>query len=123
MKEYDLKIGQQIKLLRKAKGISQMKLAELIGVSYQQIQKYEHGVNRISVSRLAQIANAVGFPLNSLFQGEPDRVSEEPAVYADLGEDEKTLLVYFRKIDDRLKRAVIDILKTMAQNKTKKIRK
>ena len=57
--QLDLALGAAIRLRRRTLGISQEMLAEQCGVSFQQIQKYENGANRISFSRLAQIATAL----------------------------------------------------------------
>ena len=62
-------IGGLIRHMRKSSGLSQMQLAEKIGISYQQVQKYEKGTNRLSVSRLKQVAGALGVPV-SLFLDE-----------------------------------------------------
>ena len=64
------KIGQKIKLLRKYCGLSQIELAERVGISFQQIQKYEKGISKISVSRLAQISQSLGVPITDFFEEE-----------------------------------------------------
>lgn len=56
----DLALGAAVRVRRRANGMSQEGLAEQCGVSFQQIQKYENGINRISFSRLVQIARALG---------------------------------------------------------------
>ena len=61
-------IGERIALLRKIKGLSQGALGEAVGVTFQQIQKYEHGLNRASAGRLQQIATVLGVPLSSFFE-------------------------------------------------------
>lgn len=60
-------IGEKIRELRKEQGISQMKLADMVGVSYQQIQKYEKAASSISVERLEQISKAFKIPIVSFF--------------------------------------------------------
>ena len=64
-------IGGAIKVRRKQLSMSQMILAEKIGISYQQIQKYEYGTARISVSRLVQLAEALEMPVESFFNHRP----------------------------------------------------
>jgi DNA-binding transcriptional regulator YiaG len=63
----DTWVGGRIAARRQALGLSQTMLAERVGVSFQQIQKYETGVNRISASRLHQIAMALGVDAGSFF--------------------------------------------------------
>jgi len=60
-------VGMNIRIFRKAKGLSQARLGNLIGVTFQQIQKYEKGANRIGPSRLAKIAKALEVPIGRLF--------------------------------------------------------
>ena len=55
----DKSVGLRIRLLRTQKGVAQTKLAEALGLTFQQIQKYEQGVNRVSASKLYQIANVL----------------------------------------------------------------
>jgi DNA-binding XRE family transcriptional regulator len=63
-------IGGKIRELRKERGMSQMRLAALVGVSYQQIQKYEKASGSISVERLEQISKAFKFPIREFFPAE-----------------------------------------------------
>jgi len=65
--EIEKEIGEQIRNLRKEAGVSQMELAERIGVSFQQIQKYEKGATKISVFRLLQICEAFGVAVAVFF--------------------------------------------------------
>ncbi len=116
MKKEDKKIEQLIKEFRKAKGMSQMKLAEIVGVSYQQIQKYEKGVNKISIKRLEQISKALDAPINLFFQSYKEVVSETPVIYGKITDDEKLLLQLFRKIKNKKSRnAILEFLKTLAK--------
>lgn len=112
MKHENRRIGQIIKEARKARNLTQMELSELIGVSYQQVQKYEKGSDNISVERLKQIAKAVNVPI-TLFFPAAEAVSEAPAVYGKAPEDETVLLQLYRRIKSKkAKKAVIELLKT-----------
>ncbi len=62
----DQQIGANIRERRRALNISQSHLAELIGVTFQQVQKYEKGVNRVAASTLVNIANALDAPITAL---------------------------------------------------------
>lgn len=62
----DYLIGRRIAALREARGLSQSALAQALGLSFQQIQKYEYGKNRISVARLLLIADVIDVPYNEL---------------------------------------------------------
>ncbi len=95
--------------------MTQMGLAEVIGVSYQQVQKYESGKDSISVRRLQQIAKAVNAPITLFFTSAAETVAEAPAVYGKMPEDETVLLRLYRRIKTRkAKKAVIELLKTFA---------
>lgn len=110
------KTGQLVKEYRKVKGMSQMELAEVIGVSYQQVQKYEKGTNRISVDRLKQIANALDVPINEFFSSEKLIVSETQAAYGKITDDEQLLLHLFREIKNKkIRKAIIEFIKTVAK--------
>lgn len=67
LKEIDIKIGEKIKKTRKNLGLSQIDLAEKIGLSFQQIQKYEKGRTKITVNRLQQISEALNVTIWSFF--------------------------------------------------------
>lgn len=100
-KEFGKNIGETLKKHRRAANMSQMALAEKIGISYQQLQKYEKGINNISVYRLQQIAEALKVPVGSLLEGQlPEKVAEDVSEYG-LNKEEKTLLEFFRKIDNK----------------------
>lgn len=63
----DIAVGARIRLLRKVRGLSQQALAEAAGVTFQQIQKYERGANRVSASMLSRIAATLHAPVSEMF--------------------------------------------------------
>ncbi len=116
MKKEDKKIAQLIKELRTARGLSQMKLAEIVGVSYQQIQKYEKSINKVSIEKLEQISKALNIPISLFFQSGKDVVSETQAIYGNVTDDEQLLLELFRKIKNkRSKNAILEFLKILGR--------
>jgi transcriptional regulator with XRE-family HTH domain len=66
--EADVALGRRLKSLRIRRGLSQTALGEMLHVSFQQIQKYERGTNRIRVSQLRQFAEALAVPTTELFE-------------------------------------------------------
>jgi len=68
----DVEVGSKIKAQRRLSGMSQDTLAAALGVTFQQIQKYEKGTNRVSSSRLAVIARTFGVPPSYFFPGASD---------------------------------------------------
>jgi transcriptional regulator with XRE-family HTH domain len=67
--DYDLHIAARLMIARQKAGITQSWAADLIGVSFQQIQKYEHGTNRISAGTLLSLAHAYGYPIGYFYEG------------------------------------------------------
>jgi transcriptional regulator with XRE-family HTH domain len=71
----DIEMGRRIRLRRRETGISQIELAGHLGVTFQQVQKYEKGINRVSAARLQQIAEILGVDIPFFCDGdgkEPD---------------------------------------------------
>ena len=68
----DVHVGKRIRQRRWLTGMTQQKLAELVGIKFQQIQKYETGANRVSASRLWDIADALGVQVSFFFEGLKD---------------------------------------------------
>ena len=65
----DIAVGRNVRIWRMAKGLSQAQLATRLGVTFQQIQKYEVGSNRIGTGRLVKLASILGVPIAALFDG------------------------------------------------------
>lgn len=119
-------IGLRIKHLREERKISQSALGEAIGVSYQQVQKYEKGISPITVERLQQIAKALGIaPADFLVNKFEDTVKERLTRYeqgklksgiADLTKDESGLLKAYKSIGSkRLRQSILSHLKIIAK--------
>jgi len=89
----DVQFGQTIRARRREIGMSQVQLAKAIGVTFQQVQKYERGANRVSVSRLLDIAKALRVSTSYLFAGlEPGVPAADPRARA-LMEDARFMVV------------------------------
>ena len=73
----DVHVGRNIRARRRVMSLSQQALAGTLGVSFQQVQKYENGTNRVSASALWRISQALGCSANDLFEGNPTQ--GEPA--------------------------------------------
>jgi transcriptional regulator with XRE-family HTH domain len=69
----DAEIGQRVRALRLQRGLSQTELGQLISVTFQQVQKYEKGANRISAGRLQRIAEVLGVPVAYFFAAPADK--------------------------------------------------
>lgn len=73
----DLHVGGRIRMRRKVLGVSQERLAEALGLTFQQVQKYERGSNRVSASKLYEIARFLGSPVSYFFEGLADPASPD----------------------------------------------
>jgi len=93
----DVHVGKQLKLKRTLVGLTQGALGERIGLTFQQIQKYERGANRVSASKLWQLSNILDCPVEYFFEDMPENVRNEFPGYegytseADVPEEELTL--------------------------------
>jgi len=86
----DLHVGSAIRVRRKSMQISQSGLAEALGVSFQQVQKYERGTNRVSASRLYDIGACLGVSVDYFFEGLPSNTN------APMTEDEQAVQEFGR---------------------------
>ena len=115
-------IGKRISALRKERALSQEELADRISVSYQQVQKYERGRTRISVSRLCDVAAALGVQLRELLPEEvlaAEVPSAEDSLTSgfSLTRDEIRLLKLYRKVEsERMKKIVLDYMRTINES-------
>ena len=75
----DAHIGQKIRTRRNLLGLSQTELADAAGITFQQVQKYEKGSNRVGAGRLMQFSEALGVPPSYFFEGAPTVGKKQPA--------------------------------------------
>src|ERR1700687_370717 len=116
----DIAVGQRIKVERLARRMSQTELAEGIGVTFQQVQKYEKGINRVGAGRLNRIAEVFGIPVGAFFETNPsatlkdedgktsplDMLAEPGAV--------RILRAFTQLPEGPLRRSVLDLLEKIA---------
>lgn len=70
----DTRVGSRVRTRRQELGLSQEKLGDALGLTFQQVQKYEKGVNRVSASRLQQLSHILRVPIAYFFEGTPGRI-------------------------------------------------
>src|ERR1700761_9145172 len=107
----DVLVGSRIRLLRKRRKMSQAELGKAVGVTFQQIQKYENGKNRVGASRLHLIADVLKVPITELFDGASQPSGTFPTTKS-LAFDAQALRVAeaFVKIADKeLRSALVDL--------------
>jgi transcriptional regulator with XRE-family HTH domain len=121
----DKYVGSRIRMRRIMLGMSQEKLGESLGLTFQQIQKYEKGTNRVGASRLQQISEILQVPVSFLFEGGPggsinaNGLSEapSPAYVSDfLATSEGLALTraFTRISDSKLRRSIVDLVEQIA---------
>ena len=113
----DIHVGNRVKGLRVLRGMSQEKLGQAVGVTFQQIQKYERGANRMGASRLVEIGTALDVPAAYFFAELPSNGKPiDPAARDALHRRESLELVraYWNIKNDRLRRRIYGLVKTAA---------
>jgi len=115
----DLMLGERIRSRRRALGLSQASLGRAVGLTFQQIQKYERGVNRVSVSTLTAICQALAMPLERMIAGLGDDPVAAALAPTDRGppvEGVESLLSAYGRIRRRqLRRTALTFVQTLAR--------
>jgi transcriptional regulator with XRE-family HTH domain len=125
----DVHVGQRVRQRRTLLGLSQTQLGESLGLTFQQVQKYERGFNRVGASRLFELAKVLGVPITYFFEGlDPeveaipvDKKSPPAIANADpLNKRETLELVraYYRIDDVQLRRRLVDLIRQIAEGGT-----
>jgi transcriptional regulator with XRE-family HTH domain len=125
----DKHVGSRVRMRRMMISVSQEKLGEKLGITFQQIQKYEKGTNRIGASRLQQIATVLSVPVSFFFEGAPvpeaiGGAMSEPASPAYVSDflatsDGLALTKAFMKVKDpKVRRRIVDLVEAMVSEET-----
>jgi transcriptional regulator with XRE-family HTH domain len=124
----DVHVGERIRRRRRALGISQDRLAEELGLTFQQVQKYERGANRVSASKLYQIARTLQASIPFFFEGLPDPVQrvgvaepERAAFVHDLPltPEERELTALLSRIESkRVRRRLLELVRSLVEAAT-----
>ena len=100
-------------------GMSQEKLGEALGITFQQVQKYEKGTNRIGASRLHHIASILGVDVEFFFQGVPAAPGSEGSTRVSLADflalpESDRLVQTFSRLPEDARRKVVDLVELLA---------
>lgn len=129
----DRHVGQRIRSRRVMLGMSQAKLAQALGVTFQQVQKYEKGTNRIGASRLQQIAGILSVPVEFFFEGAPQLepvgpggeprggFAEAPGSgyvsdFLSTSEGVHLMKAFIRVRDTKVRRRLLDLVEALGQD-------
>jgi transcriptional regulator with XRE-family HTH domain len=115
----DLHIGQRVRHRRWLLGMTQQQLAQSVGIRFQQIQKYESGANRVSASRLWDLAQALDIPVSFFFEGLTDSKAEMNGngnVEAGVLQNKETmdLIRAYYGLDEGPRRRLLDLAKALS---------
>jgi transcriptional regulator with XRE-family HTH domain len=122
----DIHVGSRVRLRRMMLGMSQERLGESLGITFQQIQKYEKGTNRIGASRLQHIARVLSVPVSFFFEDAPGAQVDQPEGMAEpksthyvvdfLSSAEGLQLnkAFIRIKEPKLRRRIIDLVRALA---------
>ena len=118
----DVHVGQRIRQRRWLTGMTQQKLAEMVGIKFQQIQKYETGMNRISASRLWDIAEALTVRVNFFFEGIEEGAEstdiEKSGIPSDILADKEALELVrsYYQIPEGQRRRLFDLARAISED-------
>lgn len=114
----DAMVGAKIRMFRINRGMSQTALADRIGVSFQQVQKYEKGTNRVGASRLSQIASVLGITVGELFESSQEKIAPANSPAHLLAEPGalRVLKAYLRT-NSRVRLAIAKLVESIADQK------
>ncbi len=122
----DVHVGSRVRLRRTLLGLSQEKLGKAVSLTFQQIQKYERGANRIGSSRLYQLATILDVPVSFFFDGVEERLAregggvsggEQEAFESDQLSRRETLELvraYYRITDPAVRKKIFDLVKAVS---------
>ncbi|NNG04148.1 MAG: helix-turn-helix transcriptional regulator [Inquilinus sp.] len=118
----DVHVGMRLRQRRTLLGMSQEKLAKAFGVSFQQVQKYERGANRISASRLHLLTRILDVPVSYFFEGIPSEVQDRPLPSEHDAPDRMTsretlelVRAYYKILDPSVRKRLVDLARALGK--------
>lgn len=112
----DVHVGKRIRHRRWLAGVTQQQLADKVGIKFQQIQKYETGMNRVSASRLWDIADALDVPVSFFFEGlsgeDPNTAAQEGDLFSD--KEALALVRSYYAIPEAQRRRLFELAKVLS---------
>src|SRR5580765_2586972 len=125
----DIQVGNRVRIRRMLIGMSQERLGDLLGLTFQQVQKYEKGVNRIGAGRLFEMSRILNVPVDFFYEGvnaAPAHSGEEgqgPPVmeFVSSGEGMQLSLAFMKIKDAKVRKRVLDLVKSLAEEEAAKV--
>ena len=121
----DIEVGHRIRIERLSRGLSQTALANQLGVTFQQVQKYEKGVNRVGAGRLTKIAEVLGVQVGSFFSGKDvldggqskESGESSPLKLLTVSGAFRLLRAYAEIEDTNLRRSIVDLVEQIKEGR------
>jgi len=124
----DVQVGNRVRIRRMLIGMSQERLGDLLGLTFQQVQKYEKGVNRIGAGRLYEMARILNVPVDFFYEGVNGAVpgagegeSAPVMEFVSSGEGLQLSLAFMKIKDTKVRKRVLDLVKSLAEEEAQKI--
>jgi len=124
----DVQVGNRVRIRRMLIGMSQERLGDLLGLTFQQVQKYEKGVNRIGAGRLFEMSRILNVPVDFFYEGvnaaTPGSSEGEGAPvmeFVSSGEGLQLSLAFMKIKDAKVRKRVLDLVKSLAEEEAQKV--
>ena len=127
--DIDTHVGKRLRLRRTMMGLSQEVVAKAVGITFQQVQKYEKGVNRIGAGRLFEVSRILNVPVDFFYEGlsgaagQPGASENESAPvmeFVSSGEGLQLSLAFMKIKDTKVRKRVLDLVKSLAEEEEQK---
>jgi transcriptional regulator with XRE-family HTH domain len=121
----DIQVGNRVRIRRMLIGMSQEKLGDMLGLTFQQVQKYEKGVNRIGAGRLFEVARILNVPVDFFYEGvsAAGQVESDGAPvmeFVSSGEGLQLALAFMKIKDIKVRKRMLDLVKSLAEEEEAK---
>jgi transcriptional regulator with XRE-family HTH domain len=127
----DIQVGNRVRIRRMLIGMSQERLGDLLGLTFQQVQKYEKGVNRIGAGRLFEVSRILNVPVDFFYEGVAAQLTGQPGMaesdaappvmeFVSSGEGLQLSLAFMKIKDSKVRKRVLDLVKSLAEEEEQK---
>ena len=127
----DLQVGNRVRIRRMLIGMSQERLGDLLGLTFQQVQKYEKGVNRIGAGRLFEVSRILNVPIDFFYEGVAAQLAGQAGMsepegappvmeFVSSGEGLQLSLAFMKIKDAKVRKRVLDLVKSLAEEEESK---
>src|SRR5271154_6552984 len=126
----DMQVGNRVRIRRMLIGMSQERLGDLLGLTFQQVQKYEKGVNRIGAGRLYEVSRILNVPIDFFYEGlggttqpgagETEATAPPVMEFVSSGEGLQLSLAFMKIKDTKVRKRVLDLVKSLAEEEEQK---